>query len=111
MSEFKHQGGVLSGREERSDAFAGEPRAVGSTLGTSGGNHTLGGPGAAGSTSMTDGNATGHHHHNTTDRAAVGSGMDSTTGTTGETHHKGGLLAKLNPKVDSDGDGKAGFMK
>lgn len=55
MAEFKSQGGVLGGREERSDAFAGEPRAVGSTLGN-GGNHHLGGPGAAGSTSVTDGN-------------------------------------------------------
>jgi len=26
-------------------------------------------------------------------------------------HKKPGLLAKLNPKVDADGDGKAGFMK
>jgi hypothetical protein len=55
MVEFKAQDGALGGREERSDAFAGEPRAVGSTLGE-GGNHTIGGPGTAGTTSVTDGN-------------------------------------------------------
>jgi hypothetical protein len=38
----------------------------------------------------------GHGHH--------------TTGTT-TTHAKPSLKDKLNPKVDADGDGKAGFMK
>lgn len=34
MGDFKKQGGVLSGREERSDSFEGEPRSVGGALGT-----------------------------------------------------------------------------
>jgi hypothetical protein len=39
MAEYKKQGGVLSGREERYDGFEGEPRSVGgaaSTLGSTG---------------------------------------------------------------------------
>lgn len=143
MDEFKTKGGVLTGRDERSDAFAGEPRAVGAALGT-GGNHTLGGPGAAGTTSVTDG---GSHHHNGlngnttsglngtnnidqangTSRSGMNStnmnssgmnstgmsdtsGMNDTTDTT-RTTKSGGLLNKLNPKTDSNGDGKVGFMK
>ncbi|KAF2483184.1 hypothetical protein BDY17DRAFT_249600 [Neohortaea acidophila] len=34
MAEFKRQGGVLVGREERWDSFEGEPRSVGGVLGT-----------------------------------------------------------------------------
>merc|ERR1711964_794803 len=45
MDEFKKQGGHLSGRDERTDAFAGEPRSVGGTLG---------GAGAHGTTSLTE---------------------------------------------------------
>lgn len=33
MTDFKKQGGVLGGREERSDSFEGEPRSVGGALG------------------------------------------------------------------------------
>jgi hypothetical protein len=58
MNEFKAQGGALGGREERSDAFAGEPKAVSSTLGT-GGSHHLGGPSVAGATSVADGDIDG----------------------------------------------------
>ena len=36
MEEFKKQGGILKGREERQDAFEGEPRSVGGALGGSG---------------------------------------------------------------------------
>lgn len=107
MNEFKKSGGALGGRGEQSDAFAGEPRAVGSTLGN-GGNHILGGAGAEGTTSMTDGNmanGAGHHHHNATGTTGATVATDTTPGT-----KKGGLTAKLNPKVDSDGDGKAGVM-
>ena len=32
MEDFKKQGGVLTGREERYDGFEGEPRSVGSAL-------------------------------------------------------------------------------
>ncbi|GAB7352499.1 hypothetical protein MBLNU459_g2901t1 [Dothideomycetes sp. NU459] len=67
MADFKKQGGVLSGREERYDGFEGEPRSVGgaSTTGTTG-HH-------------------GHHgHHNTTGTSGLtGSSTTGTTGTTG----------------------------
>lgn len=33
MAEFKRQGGVLTGREERFDFFEGEPRSIGGSLG------------------------------------------------------------------------------
>lgn len=33
MADFKKQGGVLTGREERYDGFEGEPRSVGKALG------------------------------------------------------------------------------
>jgi hypothetical protein len=51
MDEFRNQGGHLGGREERSDAFMGEPRSVGGTLG---------GKGAYGSTSLTEDGRKGH---------------------------------------------------
>ena len=34
MADFKKQGGILVGREERWDSFEGEPRSVGGNLGT-----------------------------------------------------------------------------
>lgn len=34
MAEFKKQGGVLTGREERYDWFEGEPRSVGGNVGS-----------------------------------------------------------------------------
>lgn len=34
MAEFKKQGGILTGREERYDWFEGEPRSVGGNVGT-----------------------------------------------------------------------------
>lgn len=113
MDDFKKQGGHLSGREERTDAFAGEPRSVGGTLG---------GQGAHGTTSLTekDGVRSGthsstHDHNNHGTGAVVGTGaaVGSTTshGSHGSSTHKPSLMDKLNPKKDADGDGKAGFMK
>jgi len=163
MSEFKNQGGHLSGRETRQDAFQGEPKSVGGTLG---------GVGAHGTTSLTEkeghhghhhGATTGHSstagphnsnalnkadprvdsdrdgsrtvgnttgtqgtHHTSTTGAGLGAGSGSAIGsgssaphTTGTgvghnnqtEHKKPSLMDKLNPKVDADGDGKAGFMK
>merc|ERR1712098_910544 len=77
MDEFKKQGGHLSGRDERTDAFAGEPRSVGGTLG---------GAGAHGTTSLTEKDG----HHKTQDTH----GTHSTHGTGA----KPGLMDKLNPK-------------
>ena len=89
MADFKKQGGSLTGREERYDGFEGEPRAVGGALG--------------GSTSTT-GTGTGTrgtgYDNNSYDN------YDNTTGTTGK---KPGLMDKLNPRKDADGDGRAGI--
>lgn len=94
MSEYKSQGGSIAGGEERTDAFVGEPKTVG---------NTVGGVGAAGTTSLTEKEAgTTHPHHS--------SGTTGTTnGVEGETK-KASLLDKLNPLKDADHDGKAGFM-
>lgn len=94
MAEFQKQGGSVAGRDERSDAFAGEPKTVGSTIG---------GHGASGTTSLTqDGTSTG----TTTGSSAAGIGYDSTS----NTDSKPSLMDKMNPKKDTTGDGKAGFM-
>jgi len=89
MADFKKQGGTLSGREERYDGFAGEPRSVGGALS---------GSGTTGST----------------EEAALeqrtGTTGTSSTGTSSSTG-KPSLMDKVNPKVDANGDGKAGFMK
>ena len=87
MADFKKQGGSLTGREERYDGFEGEPRAVGGALG--------------GSTSAT-GTGTGTRGSGYDDY----DNYDNTTGTTGK---KPGLMDKLNPRKDADGDGKAGI--
>lgn len=85
----------MTGRDERTDAFEGEPRAVGSALGSNS-SHTIGGHGAKGDTHLTerDGNSSVGDH----------AGVDGTT-------KKASLMDKINPKIDSNGDGKAGFMK
>lgn len=88
MADFKKQGGSLTGREERYDGFEGEPRAVGGALG--------------GSTSTT-GIGTGTRGSGYNDNY---DNYDNTTGTTGK---KPGLMDKLNPRKDADGDGKAGI--
>jgi len=129
MSEFKSQGGHLSGREERTDGFQGEPKAVGGTLG---------GRGAHGTTSLTEND----RHHGSHDGNGIsglernhgrdhlvgsnGNGLDSTgRGGVGNTHNgsstgvgtttsttgkKPSLMDKLNPMKDADGDGKKGLM-
>jgi len=99
MDEFKRQGGAVSGREERTDAFRGEPKSVGGTLG---------GNGARGTTSLTDPDGT-RGHSSTTHSGSTTHG--STHDSTHKDGHKPSLMDKLNPKKDADGDGKAGFMK
>jgi hypothetical protein len=99
MADFKKQGGSLTGREERYDGFEGEPRSIGHSLGS-------------------DHHQQGHHHgftgttesglgHNSNTAGARDSGISGV----GSEHKKASLMDKLNPKVDADGDGKAGFMK
>lgn len=71
MADFKKQGGVLTGREERFDGFEGEPRSVGGALG------------AGGIASEVTGS---HHHHGT---------HSSTTGTSGST----GMMGKAKEAI------------
>ena len=67
MEEFKRQGGYLSGREEHTDSFEGEPKSVGGTLG---------GARAAGTTSLTEGNTL-----RTTSAAGTGTSTSTSTDT------------------------------
>jgi len=91
MADFKKQGGTLTGREERYDGFEGEPRAVGSALGGS----------------AATGTGTGTHGHHTTGTTGTHT-SDRTTDST--TSKKPGLMDRLNPMKDADGDGKKGLM-
>ncbi|KAK2627648.1 hypothetical protein QTJ16_002294 [Diplocarpon rosae] len=104
MAEFQKQGGSIAGREERTDAFKGEPRSVGGTLG---------GAGAKGTTSLTENDSATHsstHEHSNHHGVGHGTSANGTTSSS-TTHAKPSLMDKLNPKVDADGDGKAGFLK
>jgi hypothetical protein len=92
MADYKKQGGVLSGREERYDGFEGEPRSVG---------------GALGSHSGTTGTSGTHSSSHTGTAGTTGS---STAGTGSTSETKPSLLDKMNPKKDADRDGKAGIM-
>lgn len=75
IDDFKRNGGSLSGREERRDQFAGEPKSVGGTLG---------GPGAHGTTSLTErGSRSGNpgyrsrrHHKRSTSNSSYSSSSD-----------------------------------
>lgn len=138
MADFKKQGGSLSGREERYDGFEGEPRAVGSALGGSTGtgitgssstgtgltggrhhNQTTAGPHSSNLENKLDprvdsdrdgSRGLGRDHHTS------GTGYNTSSdnyGSTGSstTHKKPGLLDRLNPMKDTDGDGKKGIME
>ncbi|KAF2856417.1 hypothetical protein T440DRAFT_463762 [Plenodomus tracheiphilus IPT5] len=74
--------------------------------------------------SSTQGGILGNNAHSGTSHTGVHHGTDGVIGGTRNdsdrlahrdnedgAHKKPGLMAKLNPKVDADGDGKAGFMK
>ncbi|KAI1770001.1 hypothetical protein F4818DRAFT_434586 [Hypoxylon cercidicola] len=131
IDEYKHQGGALGGRQERFDAFEGEPRSIHDTLSNLHGKKDAGHkePPAGvfhGDYDPLDG---GRDHHITggpkSGRAPVqgtsqgmsaqssaekeyGSMVGDTTTTRKESTS---LLNKLNPMTDSNGDGKVGFMK
>lgn len=119
LSEFQRNGGTLSGREERTDAFEGDPKPVSTALGGtpvtgaapgSGIGHSHGTGHGLGHTGLD--NTTGHRTHIGTD-GVIGQGNTSSThtGSSGVAPHKSSLLNKLDPRVDSNGDGKPGFMK
>ncbi|EOD45357.1 hypothetical protein UCRNP2_7918 [Neofusicoccum parvum UCRNP2] len=85
MADFKKQGGVLTGREERYDGFEGEPRNIGGTSSAGGalrGDHSIAGDRGSG---LTGTGSHSHTHH--TGGHGVGSGITGNTAgsrTTGE---------------------------
>jgi len=116
MSDFKSQGGHLTGREERMDAFDGCPRGVHGTdhsshdhsssgLSSHNGLSSTTGHTAPGST--TGHSTTGHSTTGTTGKSSFGT-MDTPKSSTSTS--KPSMTDKLNPKIDADGDGKAGIM-
>jgi len=130
MADFKKQGGSLTGREERYDAFEGQPKTIGKALGSDHHHQHEGtSSGLTGSSGLND----GHHNQQATTLSGpagniAGSGLGHNTNTTSSglghnsqrdsgvsgvdgTHKKASLMEKINPKIDADGDGKAGFMK
>ena len=89
----------MTGREERFDGFEGEPRAIGSTLG---------------STSATRNTGTHSSHLENkldprVDSDRDGSRTSYSGGTT--TGKKPSLIDRLNPTKDTDGDGKKGVLE
>jgi hypothetical protein len=123
IDEFKRGGGSLAGREERVDHFKGAPTNLEQSLG--GGSAGLRDSGFS-SNSTTSGHHSGSSFPTSSHSAAgsrltgshgtIGTGGDlsdnsSHTGSPQDPAHKPSLMDKLNPKVDSNGDGKAGFMK
>nr|OQO20541.1 hypothetical protein B0A51_12493 [Rachicladosporium sp. CCFEE 5018] len=93
MADFKKQGGVLSGREERYDGFEGEPRAIGGAIGGATGSH--GTSGLTGSHGTTGSGLTGSHgttgsgltgSHGTHDSSLTGNHGTTGSGLTGGTH-------------------------
>ena len=131
MADFKKQGGSLTGREERYDGFEGEPRAVGGALGgssTTGAGltgtrgQTTAGPHSSNLENKLDprvdsdmdgsrrvGGTSGTGYGTDSSMRGTGTGTAGTTGTTA-TGKKPGLMDRLNPMKDTDGDGKKGFM-
>ncbi|KAI9830625.1 MAG: hypothetical protein M1819_005435 [Sarea resinae] len=103
LADFKKSGGSLTGREERYDGFEGEPRSVGSALN---GGASTGTAGNKYSSSTGNDGITGNQYSNTT-------GNDGTTRTKGAAAagpHGSSLLNKIDPRVDSDRDGKRGML-
>jgi hypothetical protein len=84
MADFKQQGGVLGGREDRIDRFEGEPV-----------NET----------------GTQHSHHGGTHKHGFESGTTGTSGTgvSGAGPHNSSMMNKADPRVDSDLDGSRGM--
>lgn len=107
MADFKKQGGTLQGREERYDGFEGEPKAVGGALGGSHhGSHHTGTTGSGYNPGTTGSGVTGSGYG--TNDSSRGYGTSGTSTTTGK---KPGLVDRLNPLKDTDGDGKKGVFE
>lgn len=132
LADFKKQGGSLQGREERYDGFEGEPKAVGGALGGHhhGGHHSSGttaGPHSSNLENKLDprvdsdrdgsrnfGASSGGYgttHTGTGHGSGTGYDNDGITHSSTTTGKKPGLLDRLNPMKDTDGDGKKGVME
>jgi hypothetical protein len=112
LDEFKAKGGTLTGNKERVDTFKGEPRSI-EGLGlpeydTKNTTHQNG---------LTHDDDSDHYQlngKNNMDGTSTGAAGDigiPRTATHGHKSKKASLIDKINPKVDSNGDGIAGFMK
>ncbi|PSN72880.1 hypothetical protein BS50DRAFT_542087 [Corynespora cassiicola Philippines] len=139
MSEFKSQGGVLGGREERFDGFAGEPKKVGGIMSgftksskrdsadvdeslrksaMHGDFDPLDGKSHGSMDSTAPGNIqkvemSGRQSHSPSMQepfAAHNAPATSTLHKSTTEARKPSLMEKLNPRIDADGDGKKGFM-
>lgn len=88
IAEFKNKGGSLHGREEKYDAFEGEPKNVGGILGGHG----------------THSHSHSHAHHNTTGISNAGvTGTSSHADRTGLKHHgTGSSHSSLSDKVGAE---------
>ncbi|KAF2166074.1 hypothetical protein M409DRAFT_66958 [Zasmidium cellare ATCC 36951] len=106
LADFKRQGGVLTGREERYDGFEGEPRSVGKALGGNNSRPTSSQTGASGP----NGNSTDQPASTTAapTTAAKTAATDAAPARTGSA--KPSLLDRINPMKDADGDGRKGIM-
>lgn len=125
LDEFKHAGGVLGGSKTHThEEYDGAPRPYNEKLSTtiekvlpghhgssgtsSGITGSNSGSGLTGSNTGTSGSHTGHH--NTSNLGTTDRRPDSGIGSDGY-DNKPSMMDKLNPRVDANGDGKAGFMK
>jgi len=115
-SELKHasqHGDYEGGANHRSGAGVGVGAGLGAGAVGAGAAHRR--RGSNSSSSSSDNDRTGTHRSRKAGGltgGVAGAGTHNTTGTTGTTGtHKPSLMDKLNPKVDANGDGKAGFMK
>ncbi|KAG8528015.1 uncharacterized protein KY384_006931 [Bacidia gigantensis] len=101
MADFKKQGGALTGREERSDGFEGEPKAIGTAmdLGSKHSDHT--GQHPTGSRTGNDAVISTTPGHGSSHGTGYGTGHGAGVGPGQESK----LQQKLDPRVDSDRDG------
>jgi len=114
LGNERAQGGVLGGRGAEGTTTLTENEGRNGLTG----NNTTGGDydnTTTGRSGLPGNNTTGRDYDNPTTansrlsgNKTTGDDYNNTTGTTGK---KASLMDKLNPKVDSNGDGKAGFMK
>ncbi|THX12266.1 hypothetical protein D6D13_04306 [Aureobasidium pullulans] len=111
MADFKKQGGVLTGREERYDGFEGEPRTVGGSHTSTTGIST--GTGLTGSHSTHSHGSHGSHGHGLTGSNTTGTGLtgSNTTGreTLGERVREGERDLKTGHSHSTTGTTGAGY--